>query len=90
MTDWQLVPCPLCGADKGYTLNKGSTHRWWLPVCLGCGEQIGECRSDPDLPHTALVPDRWGLADSAWNSAGEHAQVLRAEIAALKRAATLT
>ena len=82
MTD--LVPCPLCGANEGYRLSQGSTHRWWLPVCLGCGEQIGECRSDPDLPHTALVPDRWGLADAAWNAAGKHAQGLRDEIAKLR------
>ena len=84
MTD--LVPCPLCGANEGYRLSQGSTHRWWLPVCLGCGEQIGECRSDPDLPHTALVPDRWGLADAAWNAAGKHAQGLRDENAALRLA----
>ena len=79
-----LVPCPLCGANEGYTLSQGSTHRWWLPVCLGCGEQIGECRSDPTLPHNALVPDRWGLADAAWNAAGKHAQGLRDENAKLR------
>ena len=84
-----LVPCPLCGTNKGYSLKSGSTHRWWIPVCLGCAEPVSECRSDPDLPHNALVPDRWGLADDAWNSAGAHAQGLRDENARLRSALEL-
>ena len=85
-----LVPCPLCGTNKGYSLKSGSTHRWWIPVCLGCAEPVSECRSDPDLPHNALVPDRWGLADDAWNSAGKHAQGLRDENARLRSAIEYT
>ena len=82
MTD--LVPCPLCGDDNGYALKPGSTHRWWIPLCMGCGEQISECRSDPDAPYNAPLPDRWALADEAWNAAGKHAQGLRDEIARLR------
>ena len=36
-----LVPCPLCGADKGYTLTDGSTYRWWVVSCAGCGHDLG-------------------------------------------------
>ena len=30
-----LLPCPMCGSDKGYTLGTGPTHRWWNAEITG-------------------------------------------------------
>lgn len=72
-----LVACPLCGADKGYTLAEGSTFRWWSVSCAECGGDVGECRSDMRKHLGGVLPDRCDSADEAWNDAGAYAQRLR-------------
>ena len=73
----RLVACPLCGAERGYTLSDGSTYRWWFVSCAGCGNELGECHSDRTLKHGADKPGRWEWADEHWNQVGAYAQRLR-------------
>ena len=68
-----LVPCPLCGADKGYNLDEGSTYRWWSVCCAECGQEVSEARAK----YPAETTPRVGTADHAWNEAGRHANQLR-------------
>ena len=75
----KLVPCPLCGADKGYTLLIGMHYRWRTIACFSCGAEIGETHTTYPVDHESLAQS----ADEAWNSAGKHAQGLRDEIARL-------
>ena len=77
----QLVPCPLCGANKGYTLGEGSTYRWWRVSCADCGGDLGECRSDGRTHFGDTFPERWEGADEAWNEAGAYANRLRQALA---------
>lgn len=35
--------CPFCG-EKSITIREGSTFRWLLAECLGCGATCGEVR----------------------------------------------
>ena len=72
-----LVHCPLCGAGNGYTLTDGSTYRWWIVSCAGCGHDLGECHADRTLKHGTDKPGRWKWADEHWNEVGAHAQGLR-------------
>ena len=37
------LPCPFCGAT-GITIREGSTFRWLLGECNGCGATCGEVR----------------------------------------------
>ena len=75
----RLVRCPLCGADKGYTLDEGSTFRWWSVCCADCGQEVSEARAA--LGPTPLTPPaRTAACDAEWNSAGAHAEKLRAAI----------
>lgn len=39
----QLKPCPFCGA-VGLDFEEGSTFRWLMPSCSGCGASCGEVR----------------------------------------------
>ncbi len=73
----RLVACPMCGADKGYTLSEGSTYRWWRMNCADCGRDVDECRSDNRARLGGILPDRCESADHAWNEAGAYAQKLR-------------
>lgn len=73
----RLVACPMCGADKGYTLSEGSTFRWWRVTCSDCGRDVDECRSDGRTRLGGILPDRCESADHAWNEAGAYAQKLR-------------
>ena len=68
-----LVPCPLCGADKGYKLCAGSTYRWWAVCCAECGQEVSEARAK----YPAATKPRVETADRAWNEAGRHANQLR-------------
>ena len=70
-----LVPCPLCGSDKGYTLSEGSTSSWFSVRCRGCGKQVSEaqCMTTWSVHVLGRTPE----ADDAWNAAGAHAQKLR-------------
>ena len=38
-----LLPCPFCGA-AGLDFTEGSTFRWIVASCSGCGASIGETR----------------------------------------------
>lgn len=38
------LPCPFCGANEGLTMADGSTHRWGIAYCNGCGASAGEVR----------------------------------------------
>lgn len=75
-----LVPCPLCGGEKGYALREGSTYRWWYVSCAACGDELGECHADRTHGDGPL-PTRWEHADDHWNAIGAHAQSLRAQLA---------
>jgi len=77
-----LVPCALCGEDKGYTLDEGSTYRWWSVKCAACGQEVAEARSN----YPAETTPRTTRADDAWNDAGAHAAGLRDEIAHMRAA----
>ena len=72
-----LVRCPLCGADKGYTIGTGDTYRWWTVCCGACGRQVDECRSDGNTSLDAAKPLRWPAADDVWNEAGSHCHAIR-------------
>ena len=57
----QLKPCPFCG-HVGLDFEDGSTHRWGVASCGGCGASTGEVRRNyPD-------DDKWhAAAIEAWN-----------------------
>ena len=38
-----ILPCPFCG-EVGLDFTMGSSHRWLLPSCSGCGATCGEVR----------------------------------------------
>lgn len=80
-----LLPCPMCGAEKGYQLLGGSTYRWLLVSCAGCGSDVGECRADPSLPYTSPIPEISEWADDVWNESAAHAQALREDNERLRR-----
>lgn len=79
----ELVRCPLCGEDKGYTLGTADTYRWWTVCCGACGRQVDECRSDGNTSMAAAKPLSWPAADEVWNHAGALAETLRVTVAAL-------
>ena len=81
MTDAKqlLVRCPLCGADEGYTLDEGSTSRWWSVRCADCGQEVGEARVAFG-PSPLIPPSRTTPADEEWTRAGAYADKLRAAI----------
>ena len=74
-----LVRCGLCGADKGYTLDEGSTFRWWSVRCADCGQEVSEARAASG-PAPLFPPTRTTPADEEWNRAGAYADRLRAAI----------
>lgn len=65
-----LSPCALCGEENGFSLEEGSTYRWYKLCCASCGQAVDEI----------II-----LADpiAAWNKSGAHAEGLRSEIARL-------
>ena len=83
MTD--LVPCPLCGANKGYTLIANASYSWRDVLCTACDGKIAECRATYPVDQDALTES----ANAAWNEAGKHAQGLRDENAKLRSALLL-
>ena len=54
-------PCPFCG-EKSITIREGSTFRWMLAECNGCGATCGEVRVQtigPGLLHNGKpMPSR--------------------------------
>jgi hypothetical protein len=74
--DAKLLPCPMCGSDKGYSLSEGSTYRWWNVICNGCGRTIDECASDRRMTANTELPKHWEDADETWNDAAEYAHKL--------------
>lgn len=83
-----LLPCPMCGASKGYRLSEGSTYRWWWVLCVACGRTVDECCSDSRKSIGTPLPARWPNADATWNDAAAHAESLRAEIESLRAVLT--
>jgi hypothetical protein len=83
---WEpLVPCPLCGEDKGYKLHEGCTYKWISVQCGACGQEVAESRATyPINTGTDMVN-----AHIAWNAAGAHAAGLRVKIAALEAVANV-
>ena len=75
-----LVPCPLCGAEKGYTLI--DYYRISSVACQACGQAVAEFMAALPTSEDAFI----AAAPAAWNSAGAHAQGLRDEIARLRSA----
>lgn len=66
-------PCPFCG-HVGLHFQDGSTHRWGLASCAGCGATCGEVRRNypPD--------DAWHAAAIAeWNKRTPPASALSEE-----------
>jgi len=53
-------PCPFCGRS-GVVIGEGSTFRWRVAECAGCGARCGEVRIQ-----TSGDGDR-----AAWEEAGE-------------------
>lgn len=48
MSELKPLPCPFCG-QTGLIFDDGSTHRWGIASCDGCGATTGEVRRDyPD------------------------------------------
>ena len=82
--DTTLVRCPLCGANGGYTLEEGSTFRWWSVRCAGCGQEVSEARAALE-PTPLTPPERTAPADAAWNAAGAYANEMRQEIRYLRQ-----
>ena len=75
-----LAPCPLCGKSAGYSLDEGSTFRWWSVDCRNCGSTLNECRSDQNSQFGVTPPERWPAADEVWKRAGAYAEGLRLEL----------
>lgn len=64
----ELKPCPFCG-ETGLDFDEGSTFRWLLPSCKGCGATCGEVRVQTMGEGT---PGEWRAAAEAdaidaWN-----------------------
>jgi Lar family restriction alleviation protein len=48
----EAKPCPFCG-EKSIAIHEGSTFRWMVAECNGCGATCGEVRMQtmgPGLP----------------------------------------
>jgi transcription elongation factor Elf1 len=62
------LPCPFCGCAE-VTVQQGSTFRWLIAACQGCGAQSGEVRVQT---MGAGTPSEWADAGEAltiaeWN-----------------------
>ena len=68
-----LVPCPLCGAEKGYDLRHQHETGWLSVACAVCRQGITQVSEYIEFS-----------TDAAWNDAGKYAQGLRDEIAKLR------
>lgn len=77
----ELLPCPLCGDSKGYTLRERSTHRWWVVECAACGRPVDEARA----MYPRETTPRTDAADIVWNEAAKHADALRHELDDMRR-----
>lgn len=40
----EIKPCPFCGKSEGLSFEEGSTYRWGIASCNGCGASAGEVR----------------------------------------------
>ena len=63
------LPCPFCGMDE-VTVVQGSTFRWRVAECGGCGARCGEVRCQTTGTGT---PAEWeteatGDAIAEWNT----------------------
>lgn len=64
----ELLPCPFCG-HVGVTMTEGSTFRWRILECAGCGATTGEVR------HNTVADDQVAAEEAtraeaiaAWNT----------------------
>ena len=83
-----LVPCPLCGAQDGYSIGDIDYPSLHPIDCKSCHRPLEffAYQKIPGVEIPAGLPD----ADAAWNAAGKHAQGLRDEIARLRAAIEYT
>lgn len=62
------LPCPFCG-HVGVTHNEGSTFRWLVTECNGCGAQCGEERIDTlSTDQGAAIEQAAEAAIKTWNT----------------------
>lgn len=62
------LPCPFCG-HVGVTHSEGSTFRWLVTECNGCGAQCEEERIDTLSPDRgAAIEQAKEAAIKAWNT----------------------
>ena len=62
------LPCPFCG-HVGVTHSEGSTFRWLVTECNGCGAQCGEERINTmTMERSAAIEQAKEAAIKAWNT----------------------
>ena len=66
-----LLPCPFCG-HKGVGMREGTTFRWRIIQCLGCGATCGEVRADTlEKDREKREEDAYAKAVEEWNVRAE-------------------
>jgi Fe-S-cluster containining protein len=62
------LPCPFCG-HVGLSHNEGSTFRWLMTECNGCGAQCGEERINTmSMDRSAAIERAKESAVVSWNT----------------------
>jgi len=62
------LPCPFCG-HVGLSHNEGSTFRWLMTECSGCGAQCGEERINTmSMERSAAIEQAKEAAIVTWNT----------------------
>jgi Fe-S-cluster containining protein len=62
------LPCPFCG-HVGLSHNEGSTFRWLMTECNGCGAQCGEERINTlSMERSAAMEQAKEAAIATWNT----------------------
>jgi hypothetical protein len=65
------LPCPFCG-HVGLSHNEGSTFRWLMTECNGCGAQCGEERINTmSMDRSAAIEQAKESAVVSWNTRAE-------------------
>ena len=81
----EAKPCPFCG-EKSITIREGSTFRWMLAECLGCGATCGEVRIQtmgPGLPADWKAKAEQDVV-AAWNKRASNAGIERLQSSPLE------
>ena len=64
----KALPCPFCGYAE-INFHEGSTFRWLVTECNGCGAQCEEIRIDTmNKDREAAIDDARARALAAWNT----------------------